>query len=129
MTLLVRPELSVLCGTHPDFQFESGVICYSPSPPQMLSSHMDLWHEIVAAVAAILVSAGVLLGGIRWAVSGALIPLRADMSALRNEMSSLRDKVHEDLRGTGERLARVEATITATEHRLNRIELHGPIHD
>ena len=89
---------------------------------------MDQLMNIGILVAAILASTGVLLSGVYWAVSGAVAPFRGDMSALRAEMTSLSDNVHQDLRQTGERLARVEATIDATTHRINQIEIRGTIH-
>ena len=47
---------------------------------------MDDWKNIATVVAAILASAGVLLGGVHWAVSGAVKPLRDEVSALRTEV-------------------------------------------
>ena len=60
--------------------------------------------NLATVVATILASAGVLLGGVHWAVSGAVKPLRDEVLALRTE-------VHADARATGERLARVEEAI------------------
>lgn len=89
---------------------------------------MDQLYDTALLVAAILGSAGVLLAGVHWAVSGAIRPICDDMSALRNDMSALGDNVHKDLRQTGERLARVEATIDATKHRIDQIEVRGTIY-
>ena len=62
------------------------------------------WANLASVAATILGSAGVLLGGVHWAVSGAVKPLR-------DEVSALRAQVHADMRATGERLARVEVAI------------------
>ena len=42
---------------------------------------MKRWIEVVSAVAAVLATCGVLIGGVRWAVD----PLREDMQTLREE--------------------------------------------
>ena len=88
---------------------------------------MEQWQAIASIIGVVVVSTGVLWGIVRWAVSSALAPFREDMTALRNDVTALRTEVQADFRRTGERLARVEATIEATTSRLDRIEVHGAI--
>lgn len=79
---------------------------------------MSCWKDIVTVVGTVLVAAGVLIGGVHWAVTGAVEPLR-------NEVRDLRSDVHGiDVRlvRVEERLDRVESGQAAIGERLDRIE-------
>lgn len=69
---------------------------------------MKRWLEALTAVAAVLATCGVLIGGVRWAVD----PLREDVQALRDEfrtdIAELRAEVRTDI---GELRAEIRADI------------------
>ena len=97
---------------------------------------MSRWADIATVIASVLVTVGVLVGGVHWTVSGAVDPLRADLrdfrAEVRSDIGGLRDDVHAlDVRVARleegqqiivRRLERVEAGQEAIESRLHRVE-------
>ena len=96
--------------------------------------------EIATVVGSVLVAAGVLVGGTRWAVMSAVEPLRVEVGELRRdigtlrkdvrkEIDTLREDVHRDIgelresvHGIDVRLARVEEGQRVIVTRLERVE-------
>ena len=83
---------------------------------------MKRWMEALGAVAAVLATCGVLIGGVRWAID----PLREDMQTLREEfradIGELRAEFRTDIgelragmADIRERLVRVEETVKRLE--------------
>ena len=72
---------------------------------------MKRWIEALSAVAAVLATCGVLIGGVRWAVD----PLRDDMQTLRKEFRADIGELRADMADIRERLVRVEETVKRLE--------------
>ena len=66
----------------------------SPAPERR---SMTRWAEIATIVGSVLMAAGVLVGGTRWAVVSAVEPLRAEVRELRRDVGALRDHVHTEV--------------------------------
>lgn len=90
---------------------------------------MSRWAEIATVIGSVLVAAGVLIGGTRWAVESAVEPLRVEVRELRQDIGKLREGVHHDigeLRGDVHaldvRVARLEEGQRVIVMRLERVE-------
>ena len=94
---------------------------------------MKRWLEVLTAVAAILATSGVLIGGVRWAVD----PLREDVQALRAEVrsdigelraevraeiSGLRSEVRAEIGGLRSEVGGLRAEVVDIRERLVRVE-------
>ena len=88
---------------------------------------MDQLYNAGILVAAILGSVRVLLAAIHWAVSSTIPPIRDEILKIRDCMNTLASNVHLDLRAMVEWLARVDAMIDDTKHRIDQIEVRGQL--
>ena len=82
---------------------------------------MSRVKDIVTVVAAILASAGVLIGGVHWAVSGAVEPLQAEVMALRTDMQVEVRALRTDVHDLDVRLARVEEAVKHVDESVKRL--------
>jgi len=76
------------------------------------------WTEIATIIDSVLVAAGVLVGGTRWAVESAVEPLHVEVRELRQDIGMLRDDVH----ALDVRVARLEEGQQVIVMRLERVE-------
>ena len=101
---------------------------------------MSRWAEIATVIGSVLVAAGVLVGGTRWAVESAVEPLRVEVRELRQDIGKLREdlrqdigelrdnvhqdigKLREDVHGLDVRVARLEEGQRVIVMRLERVE-------
>ena len=90
---------------------------------------MGRWAEIATVIASVLVAAGVLVGGTRWAVESAVDPLRADLRELRETVREGIAELRADVHALDVRVARLEEgqriivmRLEAVEARLDGIE-------
>ena len=90
---------------------------------------MSRWAEIATVIGPVLVAAGVLAGGTRWAVENAVEPPRAEVRDLRQDVGNLREDVHQDIGERREGNRRLDAPVTRLEEgrrvivmRLERVE-------
>ena len=81
---------------------------------------MKRWLEVLTAVAAVLATSGVLIGGVRWAVD----PLREDVQALRASVREDIGELRADVADVRERLVRVEEAVRRLEG-LHEARPHG----
>ena len=83
---------------------------------------MKRWLEVLTAVAAILATCGVLIGGVRWAVD----PLREEVRTLRAEtredMRALRAEVRSDIGALRADVADIRERLVRVEDAVKRLE-------
>ena len=83
---------------------------------------MKRWLELLTAVAAVLATSGVLIGGVRWAVD----PLREDVQALRAsvraDIGALRAEVRADIGDLREDVADIRERLVRVEEAVRRLE-------
>ena len=88
---------------------------------------MTRWAEIATVVGSVLVAAGVLVGGTRWAVVSAVEPSRAEVRELRRDVGALRDHVHTEVGALREDIRKEIGTLREGVHR-NIGELRQSVH-